>query len=38
MTNYTVTLKSGATPTTVTLERPMVSVRGPWEIRFERPA
>jgi hypothetical protein len=36
MRNFTVTLKPGVTPTTVTLSRPMVSVRGPWEIRFER--
>jgi hypothetical protein len=36
MRNFTVTLKPGASPKTVTLSRPMVSVRGPWEIRFER--
>jgi hypothetical protein len=38
MTNFTVTLQPEASPTTVTLARPMVSVRGPWEIRFEQPA
>ena len=37
MTNYTVTLTPGESPKTVTLERPMLSVRGPWEIRFRRP-
>ena len=37
MTNYTVTLKSGAPPKKVRLERPMVSIRGPWEIHFRRP-
>lgn len=37
MTNYTVTLKPGASPKRVTLERPMLSVRGPWEIPFRRP-
>lgn len=37
MTNFTITLKPGVSPKTVTLARPMVSVRGPWEIRFERP-
>lgn len=36
MRNFTVTLKPGALPKTVTLARPMVSIRGPWEIRFER--
>ena len=35
MRNITVTLKPGASPKTVTLARPMVSIRGPWEIRFE---
>jgi hypothetical protein len=35
MRNFTVTLKPGASPKTVTLARPMVSIRGPWEIRFE---
>jgi hypothetical protein len=37
MRNFTVTLKPGASPRTVTLARPMVSIRGPWEIRFELP-
>ena len=36
MRNFTVTLKPGGSPRTVTLARPMVSIRGPWEIRFER--
>ena len=36
MRNFTVTLKPGASPKTVTLSRPMVSIRGPWEIGFER--
>lgn len=35
MRNFTVTLKPGASPRTVTLARPMVSIRGPWEIGFE---
>lgn len=35
MRNFTVTLKSGASPSIVTLARPMVSIRGPWEIGFE---
>lgn len=38
MRNFTVDLKPGALPKTVKLERPMVSIRGPWEIRFERGA
>lgn len=38
MRNFTVTLKPGASPSIVTLARPMVSIRGPWEIRFERGA
>lgn len=38
MRNFTVDLTPGASPKTVTLARPMVSIRGPWEIRFERPA
>lgn len=36
MRNFTIRLKPGASPMTVTLSRPMVSIRGPWEIRFER--
>lgn len=36
MRNFTVTLKPGASPKTVTLSRPMLSVRGPWKIDFER--
>jgi hypothetical protein len=36
MRNFTIRLKPGASPKTVTLSRPMVSVGGPWEIRFER--
>lgn len=36
MRNFTITLKPRASPKTVTLARPMVSIRGPWEIRFER--
>jgi len=35
MRNFTITLKPGAAPKTVTLARPMVSIRGPWEIRFD---
>jgi len=38
MKNFTVTLKPGVSPKTVTLARPMVSIRGPWEIRFAREA
>ena len=33
--NFMVKLEPGASPKTVTLARPLVSIRGPWEIRFQ---
>jgi hypothetical protein len=35
MRSYTVDLKAGEEPKIITLARPLVSIRGPWEIPFE---